>query len=164
MVAMNNHQFSGKTYIKIGLISMHTKLPVAVHMFLFHENKILLLRRYNTGYSDGFYSLPAGHLNGNEPVSLAAVREAKEELGINIETNNVTFAGVFHRREHDERIDFFVRVNNWKEEPFNAEPGKSDDLRWADMNELPENLIPYIKKAIENLLNNKMFEEYGWGK
>ena len=48
---------------------MRFTCPIAVHIFLLQEQKVLLLRRYNTGYEDGNYSVPAGHLDGNEPVT-----------------------------------------------------------------------------------------------
>ena len=51
------------------------KLVVAVHLILIENGKILLLRRYNTGYEDGNYSVVAGHIDGNESVIKAMKRE-----------------------------------------------------------------------------------------
>ena len=142
---------------------MHAKFPVTVHMFFFRGEQILLSRRYQTGYMDGHFSVPAGHLDGNEPVRLAAVREAHEEIGVCIDPLNIAFAGVFHRREGDERVDFFVHVHEWSGEPVNAEPEKCDELRWVDVNDLPGNTIPYVRRAIENFRAGVPFEEFGWG-
>ena len=143
---------------------MHVHFPVTVHMFFLRENKILLLRRFQTGYMDGHYSVPAGHLDGNEPLRLAAVREAQEEIGVRIDPADIRFAGVFHRFEGDERVDFFVHVQNWQGEPVNAEPGKCDEICWADIEALPENTVPYVRRAIENFRAGVPFEEFGWGK
>ncbi|MEZ4200012.1 MAG: hypothetical protein R3B69_00180 [Candidatus Paceibacterota bacterium] len=38
----------------------------AAYLFLIQENKILLHRRCNTGFKDGEYGVPAGHLEGSE--------------------------------------------------------------------------------------------------
>jgi ADP-ribose pyrophosphatase YjhB (NUDIX family) len=147
---------------------MRTKFPVTVHLFFFRENKILLLRRFNTGYEDGNYSVPAGHLDGGETVRMAAQREALEEIGIQIEVEDIAFAGVMHRKSDDakskpdERVDFFVQVKAWEGEPFNAEPDKCDELRWYDVDNLPENIIPYVKQAIQNFRDEVVFEEFGW--
>jgi NADH pyrophosphatase NudC (nudix superfamily) len=54
-------------------------MPVAVHLFLLRGEKVLLQRRYQTGYEDGRYSVIAGHLDGGDTVIAAAVREASEE-------------------------------------------------------------------------------------
>jgi 8-oxo-dGTP diphosphatase len=141
---------------------MHAKFPATVHMFFIRSDKILLSRRYQTGYMDGYYSVPAGHLDGNEPVSLAAVREAHEELGLRLDPHHIVFAGVFHRHEGDERVDFFVHVREWTGEPVNAEPGKCDQLLWVDLQDLPENTIPYVRQAIQNFQDDIFFQEYGW--
>ena len=139
-----------------------TRFPVTVHLLFIDENKILLARRFNTGYRDGEYSVPAGHLDGNETVIAAGIREAKEEVGVRLEVSNMTFSSVMHRTEDDERVDFFIQVHKWSGEIVNAEPDKCDDLRWTNMNELPDNIIPYVARAIQNHLNSVTFDEFGW--
>lgn len=60
------------------------KLPSAVHLFLICDSQVLLSRRFNTGYEDGKYSVVAGHLNGDEEIKAAMIREAREEVGVEI--------------------------------------------------------------------------------
>lgn len=90
----------------------------------------------------------------------AAVREAQEETGIHLEEKDLTFSTVMHRIEDDERVDFFLLVHKWQGEPFNAEPDKCDDLRWAEIDGLPENTVPYVRQALANHLTGNPFDEY----
>ena len=139
-----------------------TAFPVTVHLLFIREDQILVARRFNTGYRDGEYSVPAGHLDGGETVISAAIREAQEEIGVRIEAEDVRFSSVMHRIEGDERVDFFVHVRQWRGEIVNAEPDKCDDLRWVNVNELPDNTIPYVRRAISNHSNGITFDEFGW--
>jgi 8-oxo-dGTP diphosphatase len=141
---------------------MRTKFPVTVHLFFFREDQILLLRRFNTGYRDGEYSVPAGHLDGDETVLAAAMREASEEVGLQLDMDKIVFSSVMHRKEDEERVDFFVRVQAWQDNPFNNEPDKCDELIWVGIKSLPENTIPYVRRAIENHLDGVIFDEFGW--
>ena len=141
---------------------MRARFPVTVHLLFFRGDQILLLRRFNTGYRDGEYSVPAGHLDGNETVRAAAAREAGEEIGVQIEAGGIAFSSVMHRNEGDERVDFFVHVRKWRGEPVNAEIDKCDELLWKDVNDLPMNTIPYVRQAIQNHLNRVKFDEFGW--
>ncbi|MBE7536437.1 MAG: NUDIX domain-containing protein [Anaerolineales bacterium] len=134
--------------------------PVAVHLFFFREDCVLLLRRFNTGFGDGQYSLPAGHLDGGETVKEACIREALEEIGVHIEESHLSFSAVMHRMEGDERVDFFFMVEAWEGEPFNAEPNKCDNLCWAEINALPVNVIPYVRRALENYQKGIQFDDY----
>ena len=70
--------------------------PVAVHLLLVEGGRILLLRRFNTGYEDGNYSLLAGHIGGGEELKAAMIREAREEAGIEISASDLSVVGVMH--------------------------------------------------------------------
>ena len=140
--------------------TMRAKFPVTVHLLFFREDQVLLLRRFNTGYADGQYSVPAGHLDGGETVMAAAAREAQEEVGLKLEAGDMTFSTVMHRIEDDERVDFFICVDKWQGEPFNAEPDKCDDLCWVNVNQLPVNTVPYVRQALGNHLAGIRFDEY----
>ena len=141
---------------------MRNRFKSAVHLLLIHNQKILLLRRYNTSYEDGNYSVVAGHLNGGEMVTAAAVREAREEVGIVIREKDIEIVQVMHRLSDDERIDFFVTVSAWKGEITNQEPDKCDHLAWFSLDELPENTVPYVRQAIRNYQNGVQFSSFGW--
>ncbi len=137
--------------------------PVAVHLILIENGRLLMLRRKNTGFADGMYGLPAGCIEGNEPVSLAMCREAKEEAGIIIKPEDLFMTTVIHRKDNDwESIAFFFKVDKYEGEVMNCEPEKCDDLRFIDLHDLPSNTIPYVRLGIENSLKKKYFQEWGW--
>ncbi len=138
------------------------RFPATVHLFFFRNGQVLLSRRFNTGYRDGEYSVPAGHLDGNETVRVAAQREAAEEVGVQIALDDILFSSVMHRNEGDERIDFFVAIRSWDGEPFNNEPDKCDELRWVPVTALPANTIPYVRRALEIHSKGICFDEFGW--
>lgn len=120
-----------------------------------------MLRRANTSYEDGKYSLPAGHLNGNETPRIAAIREVQEEIGVAITPDNLIFNLVTHRIEDKEYIDLFFSAREWHSEPRNCEPNKCDDLSWFPLGNLPQNAIPYIREAIEKILGGIHYAEMG---
>jgi 8-oxo-dGTP pyrophosphatase MutT (NUDIX family) len=138
------------------------KLPSAAHLFLIRHGKVLLLRRLNTGYEDGKYSVIAGHLNGDEEIKAAMIREAREEAGIEISPLDLQVVGVMHRKSNDERIDFFLATTSWSGEITNREPYKCDQLAWFDLDALPENVIPYVRKALDNYRQGIWFDSFGW--
>ena len=136
------------------------KIISAVHLFLIKDNKVLLLRRFNTGWQDGNYSVPAGHLDGNETVTSAMLREAKEETGI--APQNLKVIHVMDRKTERESIDFFFVASKWQGDIVIGEPEKCDDLSWFSLNNLPSNTIPYIRLALENYQKNIFYSEFGW--
>lgn len=135
----------------------------AVYLILIKDKKVLLSRRYKTGWMDGMYSLVAGHLNGNEPVRDSMIREAYEEAGIKIEKKDLIPNKVLHRKSNDcEYMDFFFVARTWSGEPKIMEPNKCDDMSWFPINNLPEKTLPYIQKVIDTLDDGVAFIESGW--
>jgi len=147
----------------------HHQIIPAVYLLIQRDEKILLLRRFNTGYYDGFYSLVAGHLAGDEPMTAATVREAKEEVGIEIEPTKLNLIHVMHTRSElpggalvDERVDFYFSVTDFIGNPSNMEQDKCDELQWASLTSLPENIVPRVKKALTAIQDGVLLSTLGW--
>lgn len=141
------------------------KLIPSVYGLFVKEEKILLLRRYQTGFEDGNYGLPAGHADGKETMREAVAREIAEEIGVKIDVNDLNLVLTMHRWCGDhERIDLFFKIERWQGEIKNMEPEKCDDLSWFSLDCLPENTIPYIRAAIENYQKGIKYCEFGWNK
>jgi len=138
------------------------QLTPAVYMIFRKESKVLLLRRFDTGWRDGEYTLPSGHLDGNETARAAAARESKEEVGVDVDPNNLKFVHVVHRRGDDgdhERVDFFFEVLKYSGQLKNAEPNKCDDFSWFDLQALPDNTVPGVKQVLAKIDQNESYSE-----
>jgi 8-oxo-dGTP pyrophosphatase MutT (NUDIX family) len=145
-------------------VGRHVLVP-AVYIFLVDGERVLLMRRLNTGFEDGSYSTIAGHLDGDESVRAAAVREAREEAGVEIEPGDLEPIGVMHRNAPEpghERVDFFLIARRWRGEPCNLEPAKCDDMSWFPVDALPANTIGYVGKALENHRRGIWFDSVGF--
>ncbi len=137
-------------------------LRAAVYLLLQKDNKVLLLRRFNTGWRDGMYTLPAGHIDGNETVVATMAREAQEETGIIIQQKNLRVVHVVHQVGDTEYIDFYLTANKWQGEPSVTELDKCDDLQWFPLKKLPDNLLPNVRDALKRYKNGETFSEFMW--
>ena len=101
----------------------------AVHLVLIRRGRILLSRRLNTGWMDGMYGMVSGHVEKGEKATDAMVREAKEEAGMSINSEDIKFLHLTHRIDNGiERVDFFFNASKWKGTPRNMEPNKCTDI------------------------------------
>lgn len=130
-------------------MSSRTRAVVAAHILVVRSDEVLLLRRANTGYRDGWYSVPAGHVEDGEHPLATATRELAEEVGIAAKEADLRFAAVMHRLAEEPRIDYFFVLDQWDGELRNREPEKCDELRWTRFAELPWNVVPYVRAAID---------------
>jgi ADP-ribose pyrophosphatase YjhB (NUDIX family) len=148
----------------MGWQDRHTVVP-AVYLVLRRDGKVLLARRFNTGYQDGNYSLPAGHLDGGETARQALARETKEEINVAVGVDDLRLLHVMHRKAEEgnhERVDFFFEATAWQGEPQIMEANKCDDLQWFDMASLPENTVEVVEQALRMAADGEPYSEAGF--
>jgi ADP-ribose pyrophosphatase YjhB (NUDIX family) len=138
------------------------KMIASGYLMLIRGGKILLSRRFQTGYEDGKYSLPAGHIEEGETLTDGTCREISEEIGVDLTPPDLKLVHVMHRKHFDIRMDFFFVTDKKGLKPANLEPHKSDDLAWFPITKLPGNTVPYIRRAIEKYRKKIIYSEYGW--
>ena len=143
------------------------KIIPEVFLLLVDDGKILLSRRFQTGYEDGNYGLPGGHGEDKETMREGAAREALEEIALNIELDDLEFVLTQHRWCDDPgnphaRVGFYFVPKNWKGEPTNMEPDRCDDLSWFPLSNLPTNTIGHIRAAIDDYRKGVHYTEHGW--
>ena len=131
------------------------KLLSSVYLRIKNEQKqILLQRRQGTKLWPGFLALPAGHVDEKENVYEAAIREAKEELGIVISVENIIDTFVVNRRNKSlmPYYDVYFEIDKYNGKIQISEPEKCSELVWCDINNLPEDMIDFEIEAIQNNL------------
>jgi len=124
---------------------------------------ILLHRRQNTGYHDGKWDIAGGgRVDKNETPQNALTRECNEELGIHVKLEDISFAHLSHRlisRIDKIYFDVYFIVNKYTGVPNINEPDKCSELKWFDIDNLPNDLIEQRKVAIRAWQNEKYYSE-----
>jgi 8-oxo-dGTP diphosphatase len=126
------------------------------------DQSVLLQLRQNTGYRDGYWAAAAaGHVEEDESVLQAAVREAREELGVALRPNTLEPLCAMHRthangRPIDERVDFFYSCTVWSGEPRIVEPEKSARIEWFSLDALPDNVVPHERVVLNALASGRV--------
>ncbi|MGC4943077.1 NUDIX hydrolase [Kribbella sp. DT2] len=128
----------------------------AAYVVLRRGDEVLMLLRANTGYMDGYWAVPAGHVEQGESVLAAARREVLEEVGVEIDPADLVPLTAMHRTGGngewiDERIDFFFTASRWSGEPRSMEPGKADGLAWYPLDRLPDPVVPHEARVLEGV-------------
>ena len=119
--------------------------------------EVLLQLRQHTGYMDGHWATAAaGHVEADESVFAAAVREVREELGVTVRTEDLVPLTAMHRTAGDgdsvnERVDFFLTTTAWQGEPSVREPDKCADLAWFALDALPDPVVPHEAEVFDRL-------------
>ena len=125
------------------------------------SRKILLHKRQNTGYQDGKWDIAgSGHVDAGETARSAAARECKEELGIVVQVEDLSFAHLSHRFSTDRvYYDIYFTVNQYSGTPSIMEPDKCSELVWFEMDDLPVDIIECRREDLQNFAKGVFYSE-----
>ena len=124
---------------------------VAVRILLFKGNQVLLGERIpSIGSSWGpTWGPPGGHLELGESFEICAIREAKEEIGIDIiGPQFFAVTNDFYAPDNKHHVSIFMKCTLQEGQIVtNTEPDKISRWEWFDWDNLPENMF----LAMQNL-------------
>jgi len=131
--------------------------------FLYTKDHVLLIRRCNAKFGNGLYSLVGGKVEPHETALHAIKREVNEEVGLKLPESAFTLVHTFHRKGTEtEFIALCFKADITEMQLQNMEPHKHDDLRFFTIKNLPTNILPGHKQAIESIQNHISYSEHGW--
>ncbi|AJC58588.1 NUDIX domain-containing protein [Streptomyces sp. 769] len=144
------------------------QLPVNDVMLILErpDGAVCLAERQGTGYADGQLNLPSGKVEPDEDVFAAVIREAREEIGIDVERDalRIVHTMYFRNPEGETRVGWFFTATHWSGTPTNREPHKCAGLSWHLPDQLPHNTVRYNALGIAHHLKGEPFSShwYDW--
>ena len=104
---------------------------------IFNENKVLVVKQ-----TSGFYGFPKGHVEIGETEKETAIREVKEETGLDIKIisdKRYTQSYIVKENVHKDVVFFIAKLENNNEK---RQVEEIEEILWIDINEV-ENILTY---------------------
>jgi 8-oxo-dGTP diphosphatase len=117
---------------RCGHVAFRNAKP-AVGVLVVRDRRLLLVRRARAPFK-GYWDIPGGFLEEDEPPRRGAVREAREETGLRIRVDELI--GVYHDRngeDHTLNVYYTAHVLSGREQAGDD----ADALRWFARREIP---------------------------
>ena len=126
---------------------------VGVGVVVIKGNKVLLGKRKNA-HGEGSWCFPGGHLEFNESVEECAVREVREETGIEIKNLRLgPFTNDVFEKEAKHYVTLFVIAEYASGKAKVMEPEKCEKWAWFEWGSLPEPLFLPIQNLLKQGFN-----------
>lgn len=126
-----------------------TALRVGVGVVITKNQQVLLLRRRNV-HGAGAWSTPGGHLDFGETPEQCAVREVKEETGLDIDA--VAFRAITNdvfAAEGRHYITLWMEGRYTAGEPVLAAPYEASEIGWFPWDALPQPLFLPLQHLLD---------------
>lgn len=132
------------------------------------DRVVLIQRGEHAKFGCGMWDLPVGKNEPGEPVTATAVRELYEETGIVVAAESLKVVHVIHAALGVGAPNGYLTVvfvtGEWTGEPENREPLKHAQVRWVDVDAVPENFVLGNANALDHYLNGSgtQVSLHGW--
>lgn len=127
---------------------MAQKLTTKVAIFVMikdAEGRLLLQQRISH-YMGGHYDFAcSGHVDENETVLEATVRELQEEIGIKADPEDLKLVHINSYYADDSYLNLVFALHKWQGTPAICEPEKCSDLSYFAPDNLPEKCTPSVR-------------------
>jgi 8-oxo-dGTP pyrophosphatase MutT (NUDIX family) len=138
---------------------------IAVYLVGIRGDSVLLAKRHNVFHMNGYWSLIAGHVYEREPSSAAIRREALEECGLELGSEECKLVGVMHHNSAPfDYVNFIYKVDLTNKTFYNREPYQCEELKLHPLAQLPTPMEEYIRHIIHTSCSqpSPWIAEYGW--
>lgn len=135
---------------------MDKPIRKAVRCYLIKDNEVVVTKYKKGNKKEGYYDIPGGKIEEGENPKQTAIREMKEETGINIQ--NLKYKGIMTIEYPDRMFIFDTYISKeYEGEPQEFEENTSE---WIDIDELLKkekilsNIILLDKFLIKGLIDD----------
>jgi len=134
---------------------------VGVAVFIFKEDKVLLMKRKSSKkIGDDTWSIPGGHLELFESFEKAVKRETLEEVGIKIK--NLKFIDItndFYPKINKHYVTVFYKAEYLSGNPVVKEPNKCKEVKWVSMCDFPKKLFLPINNFFKKYTLKEIYKK-----
>jgi 8-oxo-dGTP diphosphatase len=110
-------------------------------MLITRADRLLLIRRQGS-HGAGSWSTPGGHLDVGETPEQGAIREAREEVGVDVaDLDFVAITNDWFEAEQKHYITIWFCARQFAGEPMIASPREMTELGWFGWDALPQPLF-----------------------
>lgn len=148
---------------------MDNRVSYGTAVLLIRDDLHIALHKRKGAHQEGVFSFPGGWVDYGECAAMAAVREAKEEYGVDVDdVEFFSFNEEMHERWRDrgdgvqvsikfQSMTLYFCAKDWRGEPRIMEPDKADaevGIVWVpllDEAKWPEKLFPGLRVMLRKL-------------
>jgi len=119
----------------------------AVFVIVRNEKGEVLLQQRARGakYLNGYWDFPSGHGEYEEDIRVSAIRELKEEVGLDGKPEDLRLVHIDQYFVDDNYINFIFALDTWNGTPRVCEPDKCDAVAWFATDKLPEKCVNGVR-------------------
>lgn len=128
------------------------QVRVGVGVFIVKDDGAFLMYQRRGSHGHGEWSTPGGHVEFGETWRQCAVREVKEETGLDIAEKNVELVGItddFFNSDNKQYVTVIAKVKWNGQKPKQMEPNKGSEWEWRTLENLPKPLFTSMIQIFE---------------